>query len=306
MNPPKIVVAGSLNMDIVVSMERMPSAGETVAARSVRYLPGGKGANQSVGSARLGADVVHIGAVGDDLFGRQIAEKFRSLGMRTDALAVLPDAPTGIASIYHTPEDNCIAVVPGANASCTAAYIEEHAAAIREARLLLVQLEIPLPAVQRALEIAREAGVITVLNPAPAQPLPAEILALADWITPNESEFAVLSGKAPGSEPEWQAALQQYRAEHGPAVLVTRGAKGCSYLEPGGALRTVPAPAVEVVDTTGAGDALNAAFGFGLASGWEIDRAATFAVTAASLSVTRFGAQDGMPSYDEVAARLSV
>ncbi|MCZ8515728.1 ribokinase [Paenibacillus filicis] len=299
---PKITVVGSLNMDIVVTMERMPLAGETVSGRDVRYMPGGKGANQAVGCARLGAEVAHIGAVGDDVFGRQIADKFSSLGLRTEGLAVLAGEPTGIASIYHTPEDNCIAVVPGANAACTPDYVERHAEAIRAARLLLVQLEIPLPAVQRALELAREAGVVTVLNPAPAQPLSRELLSLADWVTPNETEFAALSGSAPQTETEWQAALQRYQAEHGPAVLVTRGAKGCSYLAADGTLRTVPAPVVNVVDTTGAGDALNAAFGFGLASGWSVEEAAAFAVKAASLSVTRFGAQEGMPSYDEVMA----
>lgn len=304
MKQPKIAIIGSLNMDIIVSMERMPHAGETVSAQHVSYLPGGKGANQAVGCAKLGADVSMIGAVGQDVFGRQIVGKLQEIGISADRLAQLEEAPTGIASIYHTREDNCIAVVPGANAFCTPELVSAHAHAIRQSRLLLVQLEVPLPTVQHALALAREAGVTTVLNPAPAQALPSELLALADWITPNESEFALLSGRNPGSEAEWEAALRDVQTAAGPAVIVTRGQTGCSYLDESGRIRTVPAPSVQVVDTTGAGDAFNAALCCGLASGWAFDETVSFAIHAASLSVTRFGAQDGMPTMAEVRSSI--
>ncbi|MBP1153792.1 MULTISPECIES: ribokinase [unclassified Paenibacillus] len=304
MKQPKIAIVGSLNMDIIVSMERMPHAGETVTAQHVSYLPGGKGANQAVGCAKLGADVSMIGAVGQDVFGKQIVGKFQELGIATNRLEQLEDAPTGIASIYHTREDNCIAVVPGANALCTPDLVFAHAQAIREARLLLVQLEVPLPTVQHALELARETGITTVLNPAPARVLPSELLALADWITPNESEFALLSGGNPGSEAEWETALRDFQTAAGPAVIVTRGQAGCSYLDDSGRIRTVPAPTVQVVDTTGAGDAFNAALCCGLASGWAFDETVSFAIHAASLSVTRFGAQDGMPTMEEVRSSM--
>lgn len=300
MKQPKIAIVGSLNMDIIVSMERMPHAGETVTAQHVSYLPGGKGANQAVGCAKLGAQVAMIGAVGQDVFGKQIVEKFQELGIATDRLAQLEDAPTGIASIYHTREDNCIAVVPGANAFCTTDLVSAHELAIREARVLLLQLEVPLPTVQHALKVAREAGVTTVLNPAPAQALPSEILALTDWITPNESEFVLLSGMNPQNEAEWETALRDYQAAAGPAAIVTRGQAGCSYLDESRRLRTVPAPRVEAVDTTGAGDAFNAALCCGLALGWAFDETVSLAIHAASFSVTRFGAQDGMPTMEEV------
>lgn len=300
MERPRIAVAGSLNMDLIVSASRMPQVGETIMGEQIHYIPGGKGANQAVGAARLGAEVEHIGAVGADAFGQEIVTGMRGFGVGVAAVASLSDTPTGIASITHTPEDNCIIVVPGANGKVTPERIEAAAQVIEQAQVLLVQLEIPLAAVERALSIARSAGVKTILNPAPAQQLPRELLQLADYVTPNETEFEQISGYGrAATEGELSQQLRQWQQEYGNRLIVTRGKNGASLLMEG-KLFTATAPRVKVVDTTGAGDCLNAAFAYGLASGWDEPTALKFAVRAASVSVTRFGAQAGMPVLEEV------
>lgn len=312
---PRITVVGSLNMDLVISMDRMPVEGETLAGRELHTLPGGKGANQAAGAARLGVRTGMIGQVGDDAFGRQMLDQMKKMGVQSEAIGVHESAPTGIASIYHTEDDNCIVIVAGANGECTGEWVERHREQIEQSHVLLVQLEVPLDAVRRSLEIARAAGAATVLNPAPAQELPADLLALADYVTPNETEFAALSGKEPASDPEIAEALEVWQREVGSRVILTRGGAGCSFLGEDGKLQTVAAPKVKVVDTTGAGDTLNAALCVKLAelaagggsapNDGELREALAFAVQAASLSVTRFGAQDGLPSRTEVDAALA-
>ncbi|MBD2865772.1 ribokinase [Paenibacillus oceani] len=297
---PRIVIVGSLNMDLVISMEQMPKVGETVQAQSIHYIPGGKGANQAVGCSRLGAQIDMIGAVGGDPFGDQIIGQMKRHGVNTEHISVLEGVSTGTATIFHTRQDNCIAIVAGANEHCSADQVSSCESLIRQADLLLVQLEIPLESVRQALTIARSAGVKTVLNPAPAKPLPDELLQLVDLLTPNETEFAALSGAEPDSEAAWQQSMTDWERRHGHKVVVTRGAAGSSYLDDSGALVTVPALTVSVVDTTGAGDSFNAALSYGLALGWTLHQAVSFAGKAASLSVTKFGAQDGMPKLDEV------
>ncbi|MCZ8522500.1 MULTISPECIES: ribokinase [Paenibacillus] len=302
MKRPRIAVVGSLNMDIVVSMPRMPQKGETVQGTDIHYIPGGKGANQAVGCARLGAEVSMIGAAGSDRFGSEMLERLRREGI--DVSGVLKaEGATGTATILHTSEDNCIVVVPGANACCTAEHVERHKERIESADVLLVQLEVPLETVHRALEIARQAGVRTVLNPAPAKVLPAPLLSLTDILTPNESEFALLSGEQDTAEEVLRRVMAAWQQDYGHQVILTRGRLGSSWLDEGEALQSAPALPVETVDTTGAGDAFNAALCWGLASGWELQRAADFACRAASVSVTRFGAQDGMPRLEEVPER---
>ncbi|WP_082927737.1 ribokinase [Paenibacillus oryzisoli] len=294
----RIAVVGSLNMDLVVSMNRMPKIGETLQGDELHTIPGGKGANQAVGCAKLGAQVSMIGAVGQDGFGDVLLAQMASHGIHTDAIVRRDDCSTGTATILHTRDDNCIVIVSGANGKVTPEQVRQHANLIREADALLVQLEIPLPAVQAALEIAREAGVRTVLNPAPAVALPAELLQLVDFITPNETEFELISGGTYANEQELLAGMQQWETE-GPRLLLTRGEQGVAMVARG-ELATIPAPRVQVVDTTGAGDACNAAFTVALAQGKEVLEAATIAVKAASLSVTRFGAQAGMPLLSEL------
>jgi len=302
MKSPRIVVVGSFNMDLVVSTSRMPLVGETITGQSIHYIPGGKGANQAVGCARLGAVVHMVGAVGDDLFGRQIFGEMEQIGIRMEHVAVVPNVPTGTATILHTQEDNCIVIVPGANGKVTPEHIESSRRIIEQADVLLVQLEIPIESVERALQIARASGVKTVLNPAPAISLPSALIKLADYVTPNETEFALLMRGGKPEEPpleDLSTSMSIWQERYDNMIIVTRGTHGASYCE-GDQLRTVPALKVEAVDTTGAGDCLNAAFGFGIASGWSLEQSLSFAVKAASVSVTRFGAQAGMPSREEV------
>jgi ribokinase len=301
MKTPNLVVVGSLNMDLVVSSSRMPRVGETIEGEAIHYIPGGKGANQAVGCAKLGANATMIGAIGDDAFGAQLIDALALAGAKTERIARLPGVPTGTATILHTPEDNCIVIVPGANGQLTPESIEASRGAIETADALLVQLEVPLPTVERALRIAREAGVATILNPAPAKPLTEAILSLADWVTPNETEFAALSGETPEDDASLAAAIERWEARYGNRIVVTLGGRGAATVEDG-RLRIAPAPKVKPVDTTGAGDCLNAAFAFALAAGRPIEDALAFAVRAASLSVTRFGAQAGMPTTAEVEA----
>ncbi|QJD86342.1 ribokinase [Cohnella herbarum] len=300
MRRPRIAVVGSLNMDMVVSTERMPTIGETISGKTIHYIPGGKGANQAFGCARLGAEVHMIGAVGDDMFGSEMMSNMQDNGIRTDGIGIIEGTPTGIASILHTSEDNCIVIIPGANGAVTPSRVEQSASFITQADLLLVQLEIPLESVHAALRIAKSTGVRTVLNPAPARDLPTDLLKLADYITPNETEFASLGGfKETDGQEAWQEGLADWEQRYGHKVILTRGKHGASYWKDGSAV-TIPAPMVEVVDSTGAGDCLNAAFGFGLASGWSLEQSLAFAVKAASLSVTKFGAQAGMPTIEEI------
>ncbi|QGQ95229.1 ribokinase [Paenibacillus psychroresistens] len=298
MKQPHIVVIGSLNMDLVISTSRMPKLGETITGQQMHTIPGGKGANQAVGCSRLGAKVSMVGAVGNDSFGKQIISQLGNYGVDVHPILV-SDAPTGSAIIFHTPEDNCIVIIPGANELCDAELVSNFESLIYGADLLLVQLEIPLNSVYTALKIAREAGVCTVLNPAPARELSVDLLKLVDYLTPNETEFELLSGATYKSEDDLYAGMMKWQQEYGPKLFVTRGKNGVSYLLDG-SLRTVDAPKVEVVDTTGAGDCFNAAFSCCLASGQSVADAAAFAVKAASLSVTKFGAQNGMPSMEDM------
>jgi ribokinase len=296
---PKIAVVGSLNMDLIVSVERMPLQGETLEGESIHYISGGKGANQAVGCAKLGAAVTMVGAVGDDAFGKQILSDMETYGVPVEHIAVLEKAPTGTATILHMPEDNCIVIVPGANGKVTAAYIDSKAELIREADVMIIQLEIPIDAVERALIIAKEAGVKTILNPAPAKRLSSELLRLPSILTPNETEFESLTGCALDSDAKLAEAMRSWEQEYGNRLVITRGKAGVSYLQ-SGELCTIPAPEVEVKDTTGAGDCFNAALSFALASSWEWEDAVAFAVKAASVSVTKFGAQAGMPALNEL------
>jgi ribokinase len=290
-------------MDLVVSAHRIPEIGETISGHDFHTIPGGKGANQAVGCAKLGADVAMLGAVGNDSYGKAIVESLLSYGVATDNIAILADK-TGIASIIHTSTDNCIIVVPGANAAFDTERLAALEPQIARAGVLLVQLEIDIKTVERALEVAKSNGVTTILNPAPAVSLPERMLRLADFVTPNETELEVLCGHKISGEAELEQVLAGWNERYGGQLIVTRGAAGCSYYSEG-RLHTVPALSVEVVDTTGAGDAFNGALAHCLAQGWPMEKAVPFAVATSSLSVTRFGAQAGMPRLQEVLERLS-
>ncbi|MBW7474585.1 ribokinase [Paenibacillus oenotherae] len=304
MNKPRIAVVGSLNMDVVVSVERLPRIGETITGEAVHYIPGGKGANQALGCSRLTAETVMVGCIGSDPFGATVLHGLAASGVGLEAVGVMEEIMTGTAHISHTPEDNCIIVVAGANALCSAAYVRQHETVVASAHVVMAQLEIPLDAVIEAFTIAKKAGRVTILNPAPARALPEELLLLTDYVTPNETEWELISGVSGQSDESLlSSTIIEWEKQYSSKVIMTRGDKGCSYVEDG-QLHTCPAPRVQVVDTTGAGDAFNAALAYGLAQHKPLAEAAALAVTSASLSVQRFGAQDGMPSLQEVEAAL--
>ncbi|NGQ96708.1 ribokinase [Brevibacillus sp. SYP-B805] len=295
---PNVVVIGSLNMDIVVEADRPPQMGETVAGNRVHFIPGGKGANQAVAAARLGARTTMIGAVGCDPFGKELLEALRREGIETDTVKTVAGAHTGVASILLVEGDNQIIVVDGANGHCTREDIDLHRKKIAQADAVLLQLEIPLETVQYAAETAKRQGKTVVLNPAPARPLPDELLRHVDVMIPNESELYLLAEADEGSDLE--TAMRRLQDKGVRTVVATLGARGAAYLTADGAFGTVPSHKVEVVDTTGAGDAFNAGFACALASGEPVAEAVGFASKVAALAVTRLGAQAGMPTLAQV------
>jgi len=301
MSKNKIVVVGSLNMDLVVSADRMPKAGETIQGSAIRYVPGGKGANQALCCARLGAETVLIGNVGDDLFGSRLLDYLKNDGVDVRHVGIRPEVPSGIAAITLTKEDNSIVVVPGANALTSPEDAKTLEGVLEPGDIVLLQLEIPLPTVREALRIARAQGAVTVLNPAPYRELDEEMLRLAHYLTPNETELESLIGRSVASDSDLRESLGQWIKDQPSRLIVTRGARGCSYLE-NGELRTVAPPRVEVVDTVGAGDAFNGGLACGLARGWALEESIRFAIRVSSLAVTKFGAQEGMPTLAEVEA----
>ncbi|MEI7025539.1 ribokinase [Paenibacillus sp. y28] len=297
----KIAVVGSINMDLVATVTRSPVPGETISGQHFAMISGGKGANQAVAAARLGAEVTMIGCVGDDLFGVQLTAQLRQEGIDTQYIRTAAGQSTGVALIQVQQEGgNSIVVVAGANGEVTPEQVEEAEAAIRSADVLLLQLEIPLPAVQKAAEIARRHGVRTILNPAPAVPLPEELLQSVDLLTPNETEAAILTtGEArfDGGITDLIGALK--RMAGGTDVLITHGELGAFY-QIGDTAGHQPAYNVKAVDTTAAGDCFNAGIAVRWGEGAELPQAFQFASKAAALAVTRFGAQTSLPVRTEV------
>lgn len=281
-------------MDLVVTSSRRPGAGETVLGDSFKTVPGGKGANQAVAAARLGAEVAMIGRVGDDAFGKDILENFRANAVNTQNVKPVTHLESGTAHIILAEGDNSIVVVEAANREVTPAYVDEAAEVIRDADIVLIQQEIPEETVVHVSALCAEFGTPLLLNPAPARTLPQEVIDNAAYITPNEHEAEILfQGMSPAQ------ALRQYPNK----LFITEGSKGVRYFD-GTEEILVPTYKVEAVDTTGAGDTFNAAFAVALAEGKALQESIRFANRAASLSVTKFGAQGGMPTRDEVEESL--
>ena len=296
----KVVVVGSLNMDLVIEVDRIPKIGETIKGDEMSYLIGGKGSNQAVSACRLGNDVSMIGCVGNDTFGDKILKHLKEEGVNIDGIKCDEATFTGIATIFKTKEDNSIVVIPGANDFCNTDLIDENIETIKSADVLIVQLEIPMETVEYALKIAKENGVKTILNPAPARKLSKEILKNADFITPNETEFEIIANKNFKDENELEESMIAWQAENPlTRLVVTRGKDGSSYVE-GDEVETIKTIKVDVLDTTGAGDTFNGSLAHGVSHNLLISEAVAFAGTAASLSVTKFGAQTGMPKLEEV------
>jgi len=304
-----ILITGSLNMDFVVQVDRLPAPGETTLGSSFQMIPGGKGANQACVAGRLarGARVRMVGRVGFDTFGDQLKASLAAAGVDVATVHGTQKTPTGVAFIWvDQAGQNSIVVASGANGQVTPADIEGLRDVYAAARCALFQLETPLAAVERALTLARQAGAVTILDPAPAQPLPAALLSLVDILTPNESEACLLLGRAPArlgwaEAPAMAAAL---RALGPQAVILKLGEMGCYYSGPEGELQAPGFP-VEAVDTTAAGDTFNAAFAVALGEGQPLATALRFANAAAALSVTRLGAQASAPARDEVESFLA-
>lgn len=290
---PRVVVIGSTNTDLVVTVPHLPVPGETVLGGDLRQVAGGKGANQAVAAARLGGEVVFIGRVGDDDYGRHTLLNLQSEGIDTQHLRVTSGVPSGTAliSVHEVTGENSIVVAPGANARVTPDDIALAADSIDAARVVVISLEIPLDAVRAAVSLARLRGRLVILNPAPAQSLPVELLAQVDVLTPNEKELETLGGIS-----------RMLDAGVG-TVMTTLGARGariqtsCEILE-------IPAPRVTAIDTVAAGDCFTGALAVELARGSDLPTATRFATTAASLKVTRQGAQSGMPTREQVISRL--
>ncbi|MEU6868829.1 ribokinase [Streptomyces sp. NPDC046876] len=290
-----IAVLGSTNMDLVAYVPKAPRLGETVTGREFRTVPGGKGANQAVAAARCGAEVVMIGAVGADEFGVRLRSALTSAGVDTGGLRTV-EGSSGTAHITVDDEGgNSIVVIPGANALVTGLEAGDDAR-IAAAGTLLLQLEVPLSGVTAAARTARAHGVRTVLTPAPARPLPGDLLASVDLLVPNEHEAAALTGL---TDPRQAAAAL---LEQVPEVVVTLGAAGVLYAARGRDPYTVAAPRVRAVDSTAAGDTFVGALAVALGEGRPVREALEWAAAAAALSVQRPGAQDSMPGRAETDA----
>lgn len=294
----KLAVVGSINMDMTVTAERIPLKGETLMGDSIRYIPGGKGANQAVAMAKLGAWVEMFGCVGDDGNGEKMLKNFQELGVKTDHIQVLKDVPTGIAMITVGEKDNTIVVVPGANGKVDRAYIDSVKTELEGFDMVVLQHEIPLDTVHYVIEFCHEKGIKVVLNPAPAAEVPMNIIDKVTYVTPNEHEAVLIFG----DELETDDLLKKYPEK----LVITQGSKGVSTCLTNGEVLTVPARKAEVVDTTGAGDTLNGAFSVKIAEGENMETALRFANTAASLSTEKFGAQTGMPTAQEVEKELNL
>ncbi|WP_433707001.1 ribokinase [Paenibacillus illinoisensis] len=291
----KICVIGSSSMDLVVTSSRRPGAGETVLGESFKTVPGGKGANQAVAAARLGGEVTMIGRVGDDAFGQDILNNFKANAVNTQNVKPVTHSESGTAHIILAEGDNSIVFVEAANREVTPEYVNQAAESIRNADIVLIQQEIPEETVVRVSSLCAEYGTPLLLNPAPARTVPQEVIDNAAYITPNEHEAEILfQGMSPAE------ALRKYPNK----LFITEGSKGVRYFD-GAEEILVPTYKVEAVDTTGAGDTFNAAFAVALAEGKPLQESIRFANRAASLSVTKFGAQGGMPTRDEVEESLS-
>ncbi|MFH1716288.1 MAG: ribokinase [Planctomycetota bacterium] len=299
-NRPKIVVVGSSNMDLVVKSPRIPVVGETILGEGFIMIPGGKGANQAVAAAKLGADVCFVARLGDDLFGRQSLNNFVQEGVDTTYVVSTKEAPSGVALItVDQAGNNVIVVAPGANERLSPEDVSKAQSSIASSGALVAQLEVPLETVEFAGRLANESGVAFVLDPAPARKLSAEFLRTVDVLTPNETEAQILTGVEVTGEDSARIAANSLLESGVKAVILTMGAKGF-LLATGDGTEFVPAVRVDAVDATAAGDAFTGSLAVKLAEGKTLRDAAVFANYVAALSVTRMGAQSSMPTATEV------
>ena len=300
-----VAVVGSLNMDLVARAARIPQPGETVIGGEFRNVPGGKGANQAVAAARLGAQVSMVGRVGRDAFAGPLLDSLAADGIDHTFVIQDPHAATGVALIVvDDAGENSIVVASGANMRLSPTDVDAAETAIAGADALLLQLESPLETVTRAAELARAHGVTVILNPAPARPLPVELLALVDVLIPNESETALLTGMPVGDQAEAEAAAGALRTMGVGTVILTLGQRGALLAREG---ETVMCPAFDVtpVDTTAAGDAFVGGFAVALAEGRTLSEATRWGNGAGALATTKLGAQPSLPARQELETLLA-
>lgn len=284
-----VTVVGSINMDMVTTSTVFPKQGETVKGESFMTLPGGKGANQAVAAARLGAQVKMLGKVGDDAFGQMLLEGLKNEGIDVSNVEPVTGCASGIASILLTDQDNRIIITAGANDYVSEEYVTRFEDILADSDVVVLQLEIPLETVKRVLTICKQHETKVILNPAPAQQLSDEMMTLATYITPNETEYEML--------------FQGQNIPLKDKLIVTEGKAGVSWYE-SGVRQHIEGHQVEVVDTTGAGDTFNGALAASLASGFHLSESISYANAAAAVSVQSLGAQKGMPTDSQVKQQL--
>ena len=297
-----VVVIGSLNMDLVTRAPRLPRGGETLIGHSFATVSGGKGANQAVAAARLGAQVAMVGCVGSDDYGVQLRNALLAEQIDCQAVSTVDDSSGVALIVVDDNSQNAIVIVAGANGAMTPAVIDRFDAVLQAADVIICQLEIPDATVGHALKRARALGKVVILNPAPAsRPLPADWFAAIDYLIPNESEATVLSGLPVDSQETAESAASQLIAMGAGKVIITLGAQGSLFAN-GQSFEHFPAPKVKAVDTTAAGDTFVGGFAAALANGKSEAESIRFGQIAAALSVTRAGAQPSIPTLSDVQA----
>ena len=300
---PKIVVVGSANTDLVLQLPRLPKLGESVIGPHFLQALGGKGANQAVAAARLGAEVTFVCKLGRDEYGRDCHQAYQAEGMRLEHVFWDEDTPSGVAFIFVSENgENLIGVAPGANMRLTTDEVQQAEAEIAAADCLLIQLEVPITADLKAVQIARRHGVPVILNPAPPDHIPVELLEQIDYLTPNETELDFLSRSFANQAGSPESAFI-WLSRQVPHLVVTLGAQGCRVVAKEEDV-LIPAFAVKAVDTTAAGDAFNGALAVALARGLALKAAVRFASAVGALSVTRLGAMNSLPTAADVESFL--
>lgn len=296
----RILVVGSLNMDVSIAAERIPIKGETVLGKEYVNAPGGKGSNQAFAAGKFNGDVKMLGCVGNDSYGEMILQALSSVNVDTSDIGKSGSSPTGTAFVaVDSNGANSIIVIPGANSDCTTDYLKRHENSFQTADILLVQMEIPIESVVCSIEMANANDVCTILNPAPATEIPASVLGKIDYITPNETELELLTGETITTDESIAHAAHKLIESGVKTVIVTIGERGAMIVSES-AYRIIPTDQVKAVDTTAAGDCFNGVLAVLLAEGCAIEESVRLANKAASVSVTRKGATYSMPSKSDV------
>ena len=298
--PNLVVVVGSSNMDLVAKAPKIPVVGETLTGSDFFMVPGGKGANQAVAAAKLGAEVIFVAKLGKDVFAAKSLENFKNVGINTKHIEQLEGVPSGIAIIAVDDNgENIIIVVPGANGQLLEKDVDAAKEDIASAAVVVAQLEVPIETVMQAAKVAKAANVPFILDPAPARPLSDELLSMVDVIKPNETEAETITGIKVTDQASAEKAADVLLAKGVKTVIITLGEKGFLLADKDGK-ELVSGYQVKAVDSTAAGDAFTGGVAFGIASGKSVKDAAVYAKAVAAISVTRLGAQPSMPTKEEV------